>query len=54
LQAHAKCEFIRKSDDKVPVKGETDSVFADAKTGTPRAIPLEVSRVFMNGHAKQS
>ncbi len=41
-----KYEFIRKSDGKVLVKGETDWVFVDAKTGAPRAIPEEVSRVF--------
>jgi acyl-CoA thioester hydrolase len=41
-----KYEFVRKSDDKVLVKGETDWVFVDAKTGAPRAIPEEVSRVF--------
>jgi acyl-CoA thioester hydrolase len=41
-----KYEFVRKSDRKVLVKGETDWVFVDVKTGTPRAIPEEVSRVF--------
>jgi acyl-CoA thioester hydrolase len=41
-----KYEFVRKSDGKVLVKGETDWVFVDAKTGAPRAIPEEVSRVF--------
>src|SRR5512142_35360 len=41
-----KYEFIRKSDGKVLVKGETDWVFVDAKTGAPRAIPQEVSNVF--------
>ena len=39
-------EFVRKSDGKVLVKGETDWVFVDAKIGMPRAIPEEVSRVF--------
>ncbi len=41
-----KYEFIRKSDGKTLVKGETDWVFVDAKTGAPRAIPEEVSKVF--------
>jgi len=41
-----KYEFVRKSDGKVLVKGETDWVFVDVKTGIPRAIPEEVSRVF--------
>ncbi|MGB8984583.1 MAG: acyl-CoA thioesterase [Anaerolineales bacterium] len=41
-----KYEFIRKSDGRVLVKGETDWVFVDAKTGMPRAIPQEVARVF--------
>lgn len=41
-----KYEFVRKSDGKVLVKGETDWVFVDLKTGMPRAIPAEVSRIF--------
>ncbi len=41
-----KYEFVRKSDGKVLVKGETDWVFVDARTGAPRAIPEEVSKVF--------
>jgi acyl-CoA thioester hydrolase len=41
-----KYEFIRKADGKVLVKGETDWVFVDAKTGAPRLIPEEVSKVF--------
>ncbi len=41
-----KYEFVRKSDSKVLVKGETDWVFVDAKTGAPRAIPEGVSKVF--------
>lgn len=39
-------EFIRKSDGKVLVKGETDWVFVDAKSGTPLAIPQAVIAVF--------
>src|SRR5215212_11112667 len=41
-----KYEFIRKSDGKLLVRGETDWVFVDAKTGMPRGIPEEVFRVF--------
>jgi len=41
-----KYEFIRRADGKVLVKGETDWVFVDVKTGAPRAIPEEVSKVF--------
>jgi acyl-CoA thioester hydrolase len=41
-----KYEFIRRSDGKLLVRGETDWVFIDAKTGAPRAIPQEVFKVF--------
>ena len=41
-----KYEFVRKSDGKALVRGETDWVFVDIKTGRPLAIPEEVSRVF--------
>jgi acyl-CoA thioester hydrolase len=41
-----KYEFIRKSDSKILVKGETDWVFVDVKTGSPRAIPSQVTDVF--------
>jgi acyl-CoA thioester hydrolase len=41
-----KYEFVRKSDGKVLVRGETDWVFVNAETGAPRAIPEEVSRIF--------
>ena len=41
-----KYEFIRKANGKALVKGETDWVLVDAKTGAPRAIPDEVSKVF--------
>ncbi len=41
-----KYEFVRRSDGKVLVRGETDWVFVDAKTGAPRAIPEAVVRVF--------
>ena len=41
-----KYEFVRKSDGKTLVRGETDWVFVNPKTGAPRAIPDEVARVF--------
>lgn len=41
-----KYEFVRKSDGKTLVRGETDWVFVDIRTGAPRAIPEEVSQVF--------
>jgi acyl-CoA thioester hydrolase len=43
-----KYEFVRKSDGKLLVKGETDWVFVDVMTGAPRAVPGEVTRVFQN------
>jgi acyl-CoA thioester hydrolase len=41
-------EFLRKSDGKVLVKGETDWVFMDTKTGRPKAIPVEVEKIFVS------
>ena len=41
-----KYEFVRKMDGKVLVKGETDWVFLDVKTGRPEAIPEKVINVF--------
>ena len=41
-----KYEFIRKSDSIILVKGETDWVFVDVKTGAPRRVPEEVIDVF--------
>jgi acyl-CoA thioester hydrolase len=37
-------EFVRKSDGKTLVKGETDWVFVNAKSGRPMAIPNDVSK----------
>ena len=48
-----KYEFFRKSDGKALVKGETDWVFVDVKTGSPRAVPKEVVNIFnivLKGH----
>lgn len=42
-----KYEFVRKSDGRTLVKGETDWVFVDIKSGMPRAIPEDVSKVFL-------
>jgi len=39
-------EFVRKSDGKILVKGETDWVFVDTKTGRLKAIPHEVENIF--------
>ncbi len=41
-----KYEFTRTSDGKILVKGETDWVFVDVKTGSPRAVPEAVIKVF--------
>ncbi len=41
-----KYEFVRKADGKVLVKGETDWVFVDVKSGKPMGIPDEVANVF--------
>ena len=43
-----KYEFVRKSDNKVLVKGETDWVFVNVKMGRPQAVPEEVIKVFQN------
>lgn len=41
-----KYEFVRKSDGRVLVRGETEWVFVDVKTGRPLPIPEDVSKVF--------
>lgn len=46
-------EFVRKSDAKVLVKGETDWVFVDVKTGRPQAVPEEVIATFVSGEQKR-
>ena len=46
-----KYEFVRKADGKVLVRGETDWVFVDAKTGSPRAVPGKVITVFTANNA---
>ena len=47
-----KYEFVRKSDGKVLVRGETEWVFVNAKTGRPLSIPANVSKVFSINHEK--
>jgi acyl-CoA thioester hydrolase len=39
-------EFVRKSDSKLLVKGQTDWVFVDAETGRPLAVPKEIVALF--------
>jgi acyl-CoA thioester hydrolase len=41
-----KYRFIRRSDGHELVRGETDWVFVDAKTGQPRRIPPEITSLF--------
>jgi acyl-CoA thioester hydrolase len=43
-------EFVRRSDDKTLVKGETNWVFVDVKSGRPLAIPDEVVNIFSKDH----
>ena len=38
--------FLRKGDDTLLAKGETDWVFVDAKSGRPRTIPEDIMRAF--------
>jgi len=38
--------FLRVADEQVLVYGETDWVFVDANSGSPRAIPAEVAGLF--------
>jgi acyl-CoA thioester hydrolase len=40
-------EFVRTSDRKLLVRGETDWVFIDAKSGRPIAIPHAVLETFL-------
>jgi hypothetical protein len=45
-------EFVRRSDGKILVKGETDWVFVDTKSGKPLAIPENVMNVFLKKQGK--
>jgi len=46
VQSLRKYEFVRKKDGKILVKGETDWVFVDGKSGKPLAIPEAVRAIF--------
>lgn len=46
VRSMRKYEFVRTSDNKVLVKGETDWVFVEVKTGRPLPIPENVSSIF--------
>jgi acyl-CoA thioester hydrolase len=39
-------KFVRKSDDRLVVKGETEWVLVDVNTGRPVAIPENVAKIF--------
>jgi acyl-CoA thioester hydrolase len=39
-------EFVRKSDERLLSRGETEWVFVNATSGRPLAIPEDVSRLF--------
>jgi acyl-CoA thioester hydrolase len=41
-----KYRFVRASDEKLLVRGETDWVFVDAESGLPRRIPETLKKVF--------
>ncbi len=47
-----KYEFIRKSDGRVLVRGETDWVLVDTKDGRPMAVPEKVISVFSANNEK--
>lgn len=46
VRVRRRYEFYRKSDGKLIVRGETDWVYVEAKTGRPIAIPAEVQILF--------
>jgi len=45
-----KYRFIRTSDEKILVLGETDWVFVDAESGQPRRIPDDIRKVFRTAY----
>lgn len=49
-----KYEFVRKADGKVLVRGETDWVFVDVKSGMPRAVPEEVVKIFQSRNGTEN
>jgi acyl-CoA thioester hydrolase len=46
LRSLRRYRFLRASDGKLLVKGETDWVFVDAATGAPRPIPNDIAGLF--------
>ena len=46
VRSRRRYRFLRKADNRLLAKGETDWVFIDAKSGRPRSIPEDVARVF--------
>lgn len=46
VRAQRKYEFIRKADNKIVVKGETQWVFVELSTGRPIPIPAEILALF--------
>jgi acyl-CoA thioester hydrolase len=46
VQSLRKYEFVRESDGRLLVRGETEWVFVDAATGGLRAIPKELKDLF--------
>lgn len=46
VRAQRRYEFIRKADDKILVKGETQWIFVELTTGRPIPIPAEMLALF--------
>jgi acyl-CoA thioester hydrolase len=46
--------FVRMSDGKLLVKGETDWIFVDSKTGIPRPVPKEILKLFLLNPEEQN
>jgi acyl-CoA thioester hydrolase len=46
-------EFVRRQAGELLVKGETEWVFVDTKSGKPRSIPLEVKAVFQTSNNRR-
>ena len=46
VRCQRKYEFVRKSDDKLVARGETDWVFVSIANGRPRSIPDSIRNLF--------
>lgn len=46
VRSRRRYHFVRLSDEKLLVRGETEWVFVDAASGRPLAIPVEVTKLF--------